>query len=77
MSSSDCNINSLIIPHMSVLASCEAGGNTYRIVPGTGCTQFTQETAALPPMTLNCPATTAFDVSICVCNMPSAFNCPI
>ena len=62
---------------MSVLASCEAGGNIYCIVPDTGCTQFTQETAALPLMTLNCPAATAFDVSICVCNIPSAFNCPI
>lgn len=64
-------------PYLYVTVSCSDAGNTYRIVPGTHCSKFTQSAPGVPTETKQCPGGLGFDTEICVCTWSQSFDCPI
>jgi len=60
---------------VSGCGSCQAGGNTYRTVAGTGCTSFTEEAPGITPQKYNCPGDLIFDTNLCVCNWRDTVQC--
>jgi len=56
--------------------SCYEKGNYYSPESANGCASFTQRTAYLPAVTLNCPHGLQFNLATCVCDWPENTVCP-
>ena len=56
--------------------TCEENGNIYEANSEASCLTFQHSTSVLPAVTQHCPPGTAFDISICVCNIIADVTCP-